>query len=210
VDDGGEVRVLTAPAPVEVPSDGRPHRVVLSAFTAKCEPEAACAPELSRHVGQVVRFPNDAGHALLAGPVELVRAGGYVGRGRLDFAAPGEEVRLPFGSEDDFRVVRESTESRSNASITGRTVLTRTVTVFLSHLAAPDAAPPGTVVLRERVPVSEVSAVEVKVRRDLCDPAPTGIDDQGVVRWDVDLAAGERRRLTLVYELHASGKVVGL
>ncbi|MFF7247990.1 mucoidy inhibitor MuiA family protein [Embleya sp. NPDC008237] len=210
VDDGGEVRVLAAPTPVEVPSDGRPHRVRLTTFTAKCEPEAACSPELSQYVSQVVRFANDAGHALLAGPVELVRGSGYVGRGQLDFAAPGEEVRLPFGSEDDFRVVREVTESRSTASLTGRTVVTRTVTVFLSHVAAPGAEPPGTVVLRERVPVSEVSAVEVKVRRDLSEPAPDAVDDQGIVRYDLRLAAGERRRITLVYELHASGKVTGL
>ncbi|MFJ8741781.1 mucoidy inhibitor MuiA family protein [Embleya sp. NPDC127516] len=210
VDDGGEVRVLAAPAPVEVPSDGRPHRVRLTTFTAACEPEAACAPELSQYVSQVVRFANDAGHALLAGPVELVRGSGYAGRGQLDFAAPGEEVRLPFGSEDDFRVVRDVTESRTTASLTGRTVVTRTVTVFLSHIAAPEAESPGTVVLRERVPVSEVSAVEVKVRGDLSEPAPDAVDEQGIVRYDVRLTAGERRRITLVYELHASGKVTGL
>ncbi|MFI1582231.1 DUF4139 domain-containing protein [Embleya sp. NPDC020630] len=210
VDDGGEVRVLAAPGPVKVPGDGRPHRVRLTTFSADCTPEAACAPELSEYVSQVVRFANDAGHVLLAGPVELVRGSGYVGRGQLDFAAPGEEVRLPFGSEDDFRVVREVTESRTTAGLTGRTVITRTVTVFVSHIAAPGAEVPGTVVLRERVPVSEVSAVEVKVRRDLSEPAPDAVDDQGIVRYDVALSAGERRRLTLVYELHASGKVTGL
>jgi uncharacterized protein (TIGR02231 family) len=210
VDDGGEVRVLSAPAPVHVPCDGGPHRIRLTTFTAPCEPEAACAPELSPYVNQVVRFPNDAGHVLLAGPVELVRGSGYTGRGQLDFAAPGEEVRLPFGSEDDFRVVREVTESRTTASLTGRTVVTRTVTLFVSHLGAPDAPAPGPVVVRERVPVSEVSAVEVKVRRDLCDPAPQAIDDQGIVRYEVNLTPGGRRRMTLVYELHASGKVTGL
>ncbi|MYW06309.1 mucoidy inhibitor MuiA family protein [Streptomyces sp. SID3343] len=210
VDDGGEVRVLAAPAPVHVASDGTPHRIRLTTFTTACEPEAACAPELSPYVSQVVRFPNDAGHVLLAGPVELVRGSGYIGRGQLDFAAAGEEVRLPFGSEDDFRVVREVTESRTTAGLTGRTVVTRTVTLFVSHVAAPDAVAPGTVVVRERVPVSEVSAVEVKVRRDLCDPAPEAVDDQGIVRYDVDLTPGGRRRMTLVYELHASGKVTGL
>ncbi|MGC0419344.1 mucoidy inhibitor MuiA family protein [Embleya sp. AB8] len=210
VDDGGEVRVLAAPAPVELPADGRPHRVGLTTFTVPCEPEAACSPELSPFVSQVVRFANDAGHALLAGPVELVRGSGYAGRGQLDFAAPGEEVRLPFGSEDDFRVVREVTEARTTATLTGRTVVTRTVTVFVSHLAAPGAEPPGPVVLRERVPVSEVSAVEVKVRDDLSEPAPDVVDAQGIVRWDLRLAPGERRRVTLVYELHASGKVTGL
>lgn len=210
VDDGGEVRVLAVPDRVTLPCDGRPHRVALTAFTTKCTQEWTCSPELSPFVNQVARFTNDAGHALLAGPAELVRGSGHVGRGRLDFAAPGEEVRLPFGSEDDFRVVRTSTETRATAGLTNRTVLTRTITLHVSHIGAPTAEPPGVVVLRERVPVSEVSAVEVKVRRDLCEPRPEGVDDQGIVRYDLRVGAGERRVITLVYELHASGKVTGL
>lgn len=210
VDDGGEVRVLHSPAPVSVPADGRAHRVPLSSFTASARSEYACSPELSPLVAQVVRFDNRSGHALLAGPVDLVGGSGFAGRGTLDFTAPGAPVELAFGSRDDHRVVRHTEETRETAGLTQRTVVTRTVRLHLSRFSAPGEHDDRTVVVRERVPVSEVSAVEVRLRREACSPAPDAVDADGIVRWDVPLAPGGRRTVTLVYEVSAAAKVTGV
>ncbi|MFI2508795.1 mucoidy inhibitor MuiA family protein [Streptomyces sp. NPDC018972] len=210
VDDGGEVRVLHSPAPVSVPADGRAHRVPLSSFTSPARSEYACSPELSPLVSQVVRCDNLSGHALLAGPVDLVRGSGFSGRGTLGFTAPGTPLELAFGSRDDHRVLRHTEETRETAGITQRTVLTRTVRLHLSRFSAPGEHDDRTVVVRERVPVSEVSAVEVRLRRDDCSPVPDAIDADGIVRWNVPLPPGGRRTVTLVYEVSASGKVTGL
>lgn len=210
VDDGGEARVLRSPAPVSVPGDGAAHRVRLSAFTAPAPSEYACSPELSPLVTQVVTFDNRSGHALLAGPVELVRGSGFSGRGTLDFTAPGSPVELAFGSCDDYRVVRDTEESRDVAGLTQRTVVTRTVRLHLSRFSAPGEHGDRVVAVRERIPVSEVSAVEVRLHKDACSPAPDTVDAEGIARWDVALPPGSRRTVTLVYELSASGKVTGL
>ncbi|WP_411104730.1 DUF4139 domain-containing protein [Streptomyces sp. cmx-4-9] len=210
VADGGEARVLHSPAPVSVPGDGRAHRVPLSAFSTAADSEFGCAPELSPHVTHVVRFDNRSGHALLAGPVDLVRGSGFSGRGTLDFTAPGAAVELAFGSCDDHAVVRETEESRGSAGLAQRTVLTRTVRLHLSRFSAPGEQGDRMVVLRERIPVSEVSAVEVRLRKDGCSPAPTAVDAEGIVQWDVALPPGGKRTVTLVYEVTASGKVSGL
>ncbi|MFE9815224.1 mucoidy inhibitor MuiA family protein [Streptomyces sp. NBC_00236] len=210
VDDGGEARVLRSPAPVSVPGDGAAHRVRLSAFTTPAPSEYACSPELSPLVTQVVRFDNRSGHALLAGPVELVRGSGFSGRGTLDFTAPGSPVELAFGSCDDYRVVRDAEESRDVAGLTQRTVVTRTVRLHLSRFSAPGEHGDRVVAVRERIPVSEVSAVEVRLRKDACSPAPDTVDAEGIARWDVALPPGGRRTVTLVYEVSASGKVTGL
>ncbi|MER6624356.1 MULTISPECIES: DUF4139 domain-containing protein [unclassified Streptomyces] len=210
VDDGGEVRVLRSPAPVSVPADGRAHRVPLSSFTSPARSEYASSPELSPLVSQVVRCDNRSGHALLAGPVDLVRGSGFSGRGTLDFTAPGAPVELAFGSRDDHRVLRHTEETRGTAGISQRTVLTRTVRLHLSRFSAPGEHDDRTVVVRERVPVSEVSAVEVRLRREDCSPAPDAVDADGIVRWDIPLAPGGRRTVTLVYEISASSKVTGL
>ncbi|GAA4930512.1 mucoidy inhibitor MuiA family protein [Streptomyces coeruleoprunus] len=210
VDDGGEARVLNCPAPVSVPADGRAHRVPLSAFTTAASSEYACSPELSPLVTRMVRFDNLSGHALLAGPVDLVRGSGFSGRGTLDFTAPGAPVELAFGSCDDHRVVRYAEESRDTSGIMQRTVVTRTVRLHLSRFSAPGEDGDRVVVLRERIPVSEVSAVEVRLRKDACSPPPDGLDADGIARWDVTLPPGGRRTVTLVYELSASAKVTGL
>ncbi|MFC8792552.1 DUF4139 domain-containing protein [Streptomyces cinereoruber] len=210
VDDGGEARVLHAPAPVSVPADGRAHRVPLSVFTTGAGDEYACSPELSPLVTQVVRFDNRSGHALLAGPVDLVRGSGFTGRGTLDFTAPGAPAELAYGSRDDVRVVRYAEESHDTAGLTQRTVVTHTVRLHLSRFSAPGEDGERVVALRERIPVSEVSAVEVRLRKEACSPAPASVDAEGIVRWDVSLPPGGRRTVTLVYEVSAAAKVVGL
>ncbi|AWW41429.1 DUF4139 domain-containing protein [Streptomyces cadmiisoli] len=210
VDDGGEVRVLHAPARISVPSDGRAHRIPLSSFITRPSSEYTCSPELSPLVSQVVRFDNVSGHALLAGPVDLVRAGGFSGRGTLDFAAPGAPVDLAFGSRDDHRVLRQTEETRDTAGITQRTVVTRTVRLHLSRFSAPAEDGDTVIALRERIPVSEVSAVEVRLRKEACSPAPQAIDADGIVRWNIPLPPGGRRTVTLVYEVTANSKVTGL
>ncbi|MER8182417.1 mucoidy inhibitor MuiA family protein [Kitasatospora sp. NPDC094015] len=210
VDDGGEVRVLRAPDPVSVPSDGRAHRIPLTAFSTRATGEYACAPELSPLITQVVRFRNDSGHALLAGPVDLVRGSGFTGRGELGFTAPGAPAELAFGSCDGYRVVRETEESRSSAGLTQRTVLTRTVRLHLSRFSGPEEHDEQVVAVRERIPVSEVSAVEVRLRKEACVPAPDELDAEGVARWQVALPPGGRRTVTLVYEVSGSAKVAGL
>ncbi|MFF0290809.1 mucoidy inhibitor MuiA family protein [Streptomyces sp. NPDC005262] len=210
VDDGGETRVLRSSAPVSVPGDGRAHRVLLSAFTTAARSEYACSPELSPLVTQVVQLDNLSGHALLAGPVDLVRGSGFSGRGTLDFTAPGAPVELAFGSCDDYRVVRHVEESRASAGITQRTVVTRTVRLHVSRFSAPGEHDQRVVVLRERIPVSEVSAVEIRLHKDSCSPAPDVVDAEGIARWAITLPPGSRRTLSLVYELSASAKVTGL
>ncbi len=213
LDDGGEARVLAAPRPVSVASDRRPHRVRLSSFTAPCRAELACVPELSPLVVTTARFTNTAGHVLLAGPVDLVRDSGFVGRGELAFAGTGEEVRLAFGSEDTFRVVRHVEEDRDTAGLTGinqRTVITRRVRLFVSRLDVPDEDGGRDVVVRERIPVSEVSAVEIRVRPESCSPQPDEVDAEGVVRYVLRLQPGDRREIGLVYDITASSAVVGL
>ncbi|MDH6134104.1 uncharacterized protein (TIGR02231 family) [Kitasatospora sp. MAA4] len=213
VDDGGEVRVLRAPAPASVPGDGRGHRVPLSAFTVPAGAELASAPELSPLVTEVVAFRNPADHPLLAGPVDLVRGSGFTGRGELRFTAAGAPAELAFGSSDGYRVLRETSEVRGSTGLAGlgqRTVLTRTVRVHVSRLSAPDEQGEQRITLRERIPVSEVSAVEVRLRKDECRPAPDELDAEGVLRWELSLPPGGRRTVTLVYEISASAKVAGL
>ncbi|MFJ9542169.1 mucoidy inhibitor MuiA family protein [Streptomyces sp. NPDC101225] len=210
VDDGGEARVLHSPAPVSVATDGRAHRVPLTSVSTAARSEYSSSPELSPLVTQVVRFDNTSGHALLAGPVDLVRGSGFTGRGTLAFTAPGAPVELAFGSHDDYRVTRHTEESRDTATLTQRTLITRTVRLHLSRFSAPGERGDQAVALHERLPVSEVSAVEVRLRKEACAPEPDTIDADGIARWTLLLPPGGQRTVTLVYEISASGKVTGI
>ncbi|MEZ0065998.1 uncharacterized protein (TIGR02231 family) [Streptacidiphilus sp. MAP12-20] len=210
VDDGGEARRLVVPEPVTVPSDGRAHRVALGRTGAAATLELSSVPELSPLVVRTARFRNTSGQVLLSGPVDLVRGSGFVGRGELRFTAADAPAELCFGSEDTFRVVRTITETRGagtlTGAITGRSVRSRAVGISLSRFAPADAGP-VRVVLRERIPVSEVAAVEVRVDKDRTVPPPDAVDADGIVRWELTLAPDERRSLLLRYDILAARSV---
>jgi uncharacterized protein (TIGR02231 family) len=206
LDDGGEVQVLSSPAKATVPADGQPHRVPLSSFESAAATELACAPELSPLVSLVATFPNRGRHVLLAGPVDLVRGNGFVGRTLLKFAAVGEAVKLSFGSEDNLRAVREVHEKRDESRITGRRTTQRTVRLFLSNASGQACQ----VALDERILVSEVKEVEVTLLAKETVPAPREVSRDGIVRFLLDLPPRAQERVTLAYEISASGKVAGL
>ncbi len=206
LDDGGEARLLTAPGRSTVPSDGQPHRVPLGKFTAKATTELVCPPEFSPLAFTVARVPNEGGAVLLAGPVDLVRSAGFVGRSQVSFTAPGETLKLSFGSEDGVRVTRVVEEKVDEARLTGRRTTKKMVTLHVSN-ASPT---PRKLMLEERVFVSEVKEVEVQVLQKECDPAPSPVSKDGIARVEVALAANATKKVKFVWEVSAAGKVAGL
>mgnify|MGYP001204867606 CR=1 FL=1 len=206
LDDGGEAVLLAAPAKASIPSDGQPHRVPLSSFEAKATVERVCPAELTPAVSLVARFPNAGRHVLLAGPVDLLRTSGFIGRGQLKFAGVGETVVLSFGSEDGMRVVRRLEQKTEEARLTGRRTTRNAVKLFVSN--ASDVA--TRLVLEERVPVSEVKEVEVQVLARECKPAPSPVSKDGIARIELQCAPGTTQEIDFVWELSAAGKVSGV
>lgn len=206
IDDAGEVQVLVAPRKVTVPSDGQAHRVPLGAFESKATARLSCAPEQSPLVSLVARFENRGSHVLLAGPVDLVRESGFVGRSQIKFAAVGEAIRLSFGSEDHLRVTRQELQRREESRLTGRRTTEKTVKLFVSNAGTERVR----LEVEERIPVSEVKEVEVALRPKDTSPQPVEVTRDGIVRFELDLAPREHAELKLGYDVSAAAKVVGL
>ena len=206
LDDGGEVRVLEAPQRSSVPSDGQPHRVALSAFEAAAQEELVCAPEKSPLVSRVARFDNLGKQPLLAGPVDLVRDSGFVGRSQLKFAAVGETVKLSFGSEDALRVVRDLLEKQDESRLTGRRTTRSDVTLFVSNAGGKTEK----LALEERILVSEVKEVEVKVLAKDTRPPPASVSKEGIVRFELTVPPRAQQKVEFAYEVSKAAKVAGI
>jgi uncharacterized protein (TIGR02231 family) len=206
IDDGGEVIALRAPECATVPSDGRPYRVRLATFSAEAETQLVAFPELAPVVLLKSTQQNNGSEPLLAGPVDLVRTSGLVGRTSTLFVAAGERFDLGWGPEADLRLSREvdvlEEKSRMLSSWIERATRIR---VRLSNLGAV----PKKLVVTERVPISEIEKVKVEV-----DPSRTTgklrPDENGFVRWTVDLAAFGHQELELTYHLKKHEDVRGI
>jgi uncharacterized protein (TIGR02231 family) len=204
IDDGGEALELRGRTRVSVPTDGRPHRVPITSFVAPAEVALACTPELQPAVLLRTRQINRGEFPLLAGPVDLIRDSGLVGRTSILFIAKGERFELGFGPDPSLRVTREveylDQERRTLSSWTRKP---RKVTLKLSNIG-PVAR---TIEVKERIAVSEIEKVEV----ELGETAPKATADKdGFVEWSVRLLGLGHETLTLHWTLVVHDDVVGL
>ncbi|SES88158.1 DUF4139 domain-containing protein [Stigmatella erecta] len=206
LDDGGEALTLKAPHRVTLPSDGAPHRVPLFQFTAPATSELVGTPEHSPLVHRVARFENKGPSVLLAGPVDLVRTSGYVGRAQLAFAGVGERLKLGFGSEDTLRISRQVETKLDTNRLTGRRVRTHFVKLFLSNTGTQAE----TLAIEERMPVSEVEAVEVELLKDKTKPALPKVNADGIARFELSAPPRSQQTVDFTYTVSSSSKVAGL
>ncbi len=217
IDDGGLGITLSATR-ASIQADGLPHRIPVAGFTAPTQLSLVAVPLKSPWVHIRSRIVNTGQLPLLAGPVDLIMASGYVGRAEVGFVAPGEKFYLGFGPEAEIRVHRTETREREEAGMLGGwTTQTVRVAVRLSNLGSE----PRQVDVTERIPISEVEQVEVLVGspeayllagdgdEEITQVTARALDERGLVTWGVELPPNGRRAVTLQYKVKSQRGVSG-
>jgi len=197
VDDGGEPQVRRVVPPATIPSDGRPYRVPLGGFTGDAAIERVAYPELAPTVHRIAKLENRGSVAVLAGPVDVVLDGGLSGRTQVGFVGAGEAFELGLGPDADLRVRRETDQTRDEHFRLSSWVRTHhEVRIRLSNLG--DGTP--KIRIRERVPVSEVEKLKVKVDEHGTTDG-SAPDADGFIDWDRVLSRRGTASLVLRYTL---------
>jgi uncharacterized protein (TIGR02231 family) len=194
VDDGGDIQTLKALQPMTVASDGRPVFVDLTTFTAPATRSLVIMAEADEKAFLKAVCAHTGQQPLLAGPVDLLMESGPVGSTRTLFIAPGEQIALGFGPDDDIRVRRTSEYKEAVDEVDHWRRRTITVNLYLSNLGAEEKQ----LEIVERLPVSETDHVKVTLVEEKTSGAPT-LDRDGFLRWSLLLGAHGRLRLSLVY-----------
>jgi len=221
IDDGGLGLTLTA-ACATIRADGRPHRIAVGGFTTAAQLSLVAIPLRTPWVHHRARIVNTGPIPLLAGPVDLVMASGYVGRAEIGFVAAGEKFYLGFGPEAEIRIHRDETRERVDAGLLGGwNVQTVRVAVRLSNLGASKRE----VVVTERLPISEVEQVQVEAAaadayllgtdeqpggEEITQVTARALDERGMVSWSVELPPFGRRAVTLEYRVKSQRGVAGI
>lgn len=204
IDDGGEALELRGAVKATIPGDGRPYRVPIFEFESPAETALICAPERVAAVMLRSRQDNRGAHPLLAGPVDLVRNSGLVGRSSILFIAPGERFELGWGPDSNLRVHRSVVMlDHDRKLMSSWTRKPRRVELRLSNLSAK----PCALELRERVAVSEIEKVEVEIGEVSRGATP---DDDGFVTWELELPGFGHEQIDLNWTLVVHDDVVGL
>lgn len=206
VDDGGVTQRLTVPGRTSVRSDGRPHRAALAGFETDAALSLRAVPEVIAAVLRCSRQTNASATPLLAGPVELLRNGGFIGRTAIELVSPGERFELGWGPEGSLRVVREESARTGDGGLLSSQRVTRVDrTLRISNLGAQAL----TLEVLERIPVSELQKVKITLDPQRSQQGATA-DEDGMVRLPVKLPPRGHAVVTLGFELRAGADVVGL
>ncbi len=203
VDDGGEPLSLQGDGPQTVLCSGRPHRVPLFSFVSDATAELVCRPEKVEAVVLRTVLEHRGSHPLLAGPVELRRHGGFVGRTSTLFVAAGERFELSWGPDPDLRVHRKvEFAEHKRKPLSSWTRKPRTITVTMSNLGPK----PRTVELQERVMVSEIDKVEVE--HGPLEGAT--IDADGILRKSIEVRGFAERSYAFEWTVMVHDDVQGM
>ena len=194
VDDGGDVQLLKAAHPVTVPSDGRPCFVPIAVSTSPAQTSLVVMAEIEPQAILKATAVHAGTAPLLAGPVDLLRDSGPAGSTRTLFIAPGEQLALGFGPDDDIRVRRRTWAHEETDDVDHWRRRTTVVDLAFSNLGGDDKR----LEVVERVPVSEIEHVKITVDADRTTKGFV-VDADGFVRFAVTLAARDQLRLSLVF-----------
>ncbi len=208
VDDHGTSMVFVIQGKESLPADRRPHKVEITASRLDAAVSYETIPKVAPFVFLKVTATNTTGFPLLAGQVDVFRASGYVGSASLDYVAPQEKITVSLGPDEELRVRRVVDEKSTRApKLLGTTkVVTQAYEIELSNFK--DA--PRTVTVVENLPVSQRKEIRVDLKEGTTKP--TSRDDDGFVRWNVDLKPGESKKLHFGFEveLPASYQLEGI
>jgi uncharacterized protein (TIGR02231 family) len=207
VSESGVSQVYRIARPVEVPSDGSPHKTTIAEVDLGATLDYLTVPVLAPEAYLRATVTNASPLLLLPGRARIFRDGQFTGETVLETTAPGEEFELQLGADDRIRVERTLQRRATSKAVLGgsRTVDIGYETTVRSHR-------PGTVTIsvHDHIPVSTDG--EIKVRLRDTSPNPAEQTDLGELTWTLTLEEDQpatiRHRFTV--EHPAQVTVAGL
>jgi uncharacterized protein (TIGR02231 family) len=198
VDDGGQPLLYRASQRVSLVSDGQPFQVEIARIKLPCAVSRVLLPERASVAYLKATATYSGAHPLLAGPVQLAREAGFVGKMLLDFVGVGDSLSLGFGADDAVRVRRQIKEKRETTPIIGTQLIQKTVELWVSNLSGASKK----VELTERIPVSELEDIEILLTSE-------GVqrDKDGFCKKLMVLSPFGVEKFSFSYEVRAGAKV---
>lgn len=194
VETGGPAVRFGVPGSARVPGDGTRKRIVVASWVlGGATFERIAVPTITDLVYTTARVKNDREFPLLPGELQAFWGDRFVGSTHIAQVAPGEEMRVPFGVDDQVKVVRKLVmkEEGKKGIFSGKEAMTYHWRTTVENLKKEVVE----VQLRDRLPVSELDKIDVKVQ-DGTTPA-TEKKDRGLWTWKLQIAPGKNADVDL-------------
>ena len=194
--------------PVEILSDGTPHKVPIDQQNLKAKFNYLSVPKRREAAFLKGEVQNSLPYPLLAGSSDLFILQDFVGTARISYVAPGEEAKIFFGEDNQVSVKYEQVQrEKSPPSFLGKTEKLRLVyKITLQNFRNN----PIEIEVLDQLPVSQNSKIEVKEVK--LNPAPDKRDDKGILTWNVPMASKEKKEILIefVIEYPKDARITGI
>lgn len=198
-DFSGATVTYIYPGRVDIRNGVEDLRLPLDTLNFEADVWAEAVPSRDQIAYRMAEFTNDTGEVMLPGRALIFADDTMIGFSQLPLLAAGADTEMGFGPLDGLRLTR-ATPRKSEGDVgvfVSSNQLTEQAIITIENLSGQD----WPVKLRDAIPYSEQDDLEVTftasppvTRRD-----PDGA--RGILEWDLDLAAGDRREVTLDYTL---------
>ena len=199
IDDRGLAVTFGIKGKESLPADRRPHKVEVTTVALDAALGYEAIPKVSPWVFLKAAAKNSTPFPILAGPVDVFRSSGYVGTGNLDYIAPGEEFAVSLGVDEELKVRRVIDERVDRAPKLFNS--TRTIAYGYTIEVSNFKTAAQTITVVENIPVSQRKEIKVSVREGTTKPDEK--NDDGFLRWKVDLKPGEQKTVMFGYLVEA-------
>lgn len=194
----GDTVIYAYPRKVDVATGVADLRLPLDSLTLPATVEARAVPRWDTSAFVMASFIN-ADEPILPGEALIFREGVLVGSSSLGLIAAGQETELAFGALDTIRVTRDMPVRAGGETgiLTTSNQLTEEVVITVENLGT-ETWPLRVI---DQVPYSEQTDLEIETTASP-EPSETDVDAQrGILAWDMQLAGGEQKTITLGYTM---------
>ncbi len=181
--------------PTTIPSDGSARKVPITTARLEAAPEYATTPKLQTTAFLTTKVTNNTDFPLLAGAMNVFLDGTFVATSQLKTVMPAEKFDLALGADEGIAVkhrrVQRFTENTGLTNSGRRLTYEYLLTIQNNKSAA------ARIVVSDQIPLSRHEKIVVR------QVAPTERelkpDNEGKLKWTLDLKPGEKRELTVKF-----------
>lgn len=181
--------------PTSIPSDGSARKVPITTARLEAAPEYTTTPKLQTTAFLTTKVTNNTDFPLLAGAMNVFLDGTFVATSQLKTVMPAEKFDLALGADEGIAVkhrrVQRFTENTGLTNSGRRLTYEYLLTIQNNKPAA------ARIVVSDQIPLSRHEKIVVR------QVAPTERelkpDNEGKLKWTLDLKPGEKRELTVKF-----------
>jgi uncharacterized protein (TIGR02231 family) len=193
-------RIATA---ATIPSDNSPQKVPITSARLGVQPEYHTTPKRLTTAYLTAQVFNNTEFPLLAGPMSVFLDGTFVATSNLRTVMAGEKFDLALGADEGISVkhkrVQKFTEQTGLMSKSTRITYEYLLTLQNNKRTT------ERVVVTDQVPLSRNEKIVVKVLAP--DAKEAKPDDEGRLKWTLELKPAEKRELTVKFTVEYANDV---